>query len=70
MANSIQPRVRPPCSPAAGVADLGTVPASARCRARLSTRALFGADNEIEIQHGEAIYRLRITSLGKLILTK
>jgi hemin uptake protein HemP len=31
---------------------------------------LFDGTNEIEIQHGEAIYRLRITSLGKLILTK
>jgi hemin uptake protein HemP len=31
---------------------------------------LFAGANEIEIQHGEAIYRLRITSLGKLILTK
>jgi hemin uptake protein HemP len=39
-------------------------------RARLHTEALFDGTNEIEIQHGEVIYRLRITSLGKLILTK
>ncbi len=31
---------------------------------------LFGTDSEVEIQHGEAIYRLRQTALGKLILTK
>jgi len=39
-------------------------------RIRLRTESLFAGANEIEIQHGEAIYRLRITSLGKLILTK
>jgi len=39
-------------------------------RPRLHTEALFGAAQEIEIQHREAVYRLRITSLGKLILTK
>lgn len=37
---------------------------------RLHTDTLFGEAHEIEIQHGEAVYRLRITSLGKLILTK
>jgi hemin uptake protein HemP len=31
---------------------------------------LFGHPHEIEIEHGQAIYRLRQTSLGKLILTK
>jgi len=39
-------------------------------RTRLHADSLFCGANEIEIQHGEAIYRLRITSLGKLILTK
>ena len=39
-------------------------------RIRLRTESLFAGANEIEIQHGEAVYRLRITSLGKLILTK
>lgn len=37
---------------------------------RLRSQALFAGGHEIEIQHGEAVYRLRITSLGKLILTK
>jgi hemin uptake protein HemP len=31
---------------------------------------LFGPAQEIEIEHGQAVYRLRMTSLGKLILTK
>jgi hemin uptake protein HemP len=31
---------------------------------------LFGPLHEIEIEHGQAVYRLRRTSLGKLILTK
>lgn len=39
-------------------------------RVRLRSEALLAGANEIEIQHGEAVYRLRLTSLGKLILTK
>lgn len=31
---------------------------------------LLGTRNEIQIDHHGAIYRLRVTSLGKLILTK
>ena len=42
---------------------------ASRCR-RVRSSDVLGADSEIEIQHGEALYRLRITSLGKLILTK
>jgi hemin uptake protein HemP len=34
------------------------------------SRQLFGPHAEVTITHGEATYRLRITSLGKLILTK
>lgn len=38
---------------------------------RWETTQLFGPrNNEVEIEHRGAIYRLRITSLGKLILTK
>lgn len=36
----------------------------------LSSRDLFRADNEIQIQHDNQLYRLRITRQGKLILTK
>ena len=37
---------------------------------RLTSNSLLAGMNEIEIEHGASIYRLRITSLGKLILTK
>ncbi len=37
---------------------------------RLQSNDLLGAHQEIEIEHGTAVYRLRRTSLGKLILTK
>lgn len=43
---------------------------AARLPARLHADALFNGASEVEIQHREAVYRLRITSLGKLILTK
>jgi hemin uptake protein HemP len=39
-------------------------------RTRWDTASLFAGAHEIEIQHAGAVYRLRITSLGKLILTK
>lgn len=39
-------------------------------RRQLTSEQLFDGLTEIEIQHGDAIYRLRRTSLGKLILTK
>ncbi|WP_034411480.1 hemin uptake protein HemP [Derxia gummosa] len=37
---------------------------------RLSSAELFEQTREIEIEHNGAIYRLRITSMGRLILTK
>ncbi|MDR6292761.1 MULTISPECIES: hemin uptake protein HemP [Inquilinus] len=36
----------------------------------LDTRELFGTRRELTIQHGEDVYRLRITRNSKLILTK
>lgn len=37
---------------------------------RLRSSDLLAGDNEVEIQHDTQVYRLRRTSLGKLILTK
>ena len=37
---------------------------------RLSSQALMDGAQEVEIEHNGALYRLRQTSLGKLILTK
>lgn len=39
-------------------------------RRRVSSQALLGNDREVEIEHVGQLYRLRVTSLGKLILTK
>lgn len=46
-----------------------TTPADPHTR-RVSSAELLGAARELEISHGDALYRLRLTSLGKLILTK
>jgi hemin uptake protein HemP len=37
---------------------------------RSDSRELFSTDREIMISHGEEVYRLRLTSQHKLILTK
>jgi hemin uptake protein HemP len=37
---------------------------------RIASHVLFSGSNEVEIDHKGLIYRLRQTSLGKLILTK
>ena len=37
---------------------------------RLFSEQLLGRASEVEIEHEGAVYRLRRTSLGKLILTK
>jgi len=37
---------------------------------RISSHALMGSGREVEILHGTQLYRLRLTSLDKLILTK
>lgn len=37
---------------------------------RWDSRTLLGSASEVEIQHGDQVYRLRLTALGKLILTK
>ena len=36
---------------------------------KISSRDLFGGSREIVIEHGERLYRMRITQNGKLILT-
>ena len=37
---------------------------------QITSEQLFADFPEVQIAHGDAIYRLRQTSLGKLILTK
>ncbi len=45
------------------------LPASPAPR-RLRSQDLLGQDRELEIEHAGQLYRLRLTNLGKLILTK
>ena len=37
---------------------------------RISSERLFAGANEVQIEHRGSLYRLKQTSLGKLILTK
>ena len=48
----------------------GPVGHDAAARRRFVSAQLLGGSTEVEILHGESVYRLRLTSLGKLILTK
>lgn len=41
-----------------------------RQRKRISSQDLLANEREIEIEHVGQLYRLRLTALGKLILTK
>jgi hemin uptake protein HemP len=54
------------------VSGEGALPSqgSASALRTYSTSELFGQSREIGIAHEGAIYRLRITRMGKLILTK
>jgi len=55
----------------ASAADRSTGPAPSQPSGhRWRSADLLGPGREIEIEHGQAVYRLRLTSLGKLILTK
>ncbi|MBP8307071.1 MAG: hemin uptake protein HemP [Burkholderiaceae bacterium] len=46
------------------------IPATGGPQRRWSSQELLGSRGEAEISHGGAVYRLRLTALGKLILTK
>ncbi len=58
-----------PALGSAGTKPLASAPAPASAR-RLASGQLFGDAVEIEIEHKAQVYRLRRTTLGKLILTK
>ena len=66
MATPARPAPEKPSTPDAQPA----MPIGASCHRRWRSAELLGHQQEIEIEHGQAIYRLRLTSLGKLILTK
>lgn len=71
------PGVRPMAAQAAAPAAAGRGPAGTSGGApaadeprRVSSRTLFAGQREVVIEHEGALYRLRLTSQGKLILTK
>ncbi|MEJ6002127.1 hemin uptake protein HemP [Paucibacter soli] len=63
---------QPPPSRLAPEEDIGlpTEAAATLPLRRLCSTQLLGAARELEIAHRDQVYRLRLTSLGKLILTK
>lgn len=61
------PASTPAADPAAGGPSAADRPAAPR---RIDSSALFGNDRLLEIAHAGAVYRLSLTALGKLILTK
>jgi hemin uptake protein HemP len=62
----------PPARPAQPSAESKAPPLRAALPAprRVLSEQLFGGAVELEIDHHGVVYRLRQTSLGKLILTK
>ena len=60
-------RSAPPASPS--IARAGRSPPGAPFRA-IASDALFGGASEVRISHRGSLYRLKLTALGKLILTK
>lgn len=56
--------------PAPALAAASQRPLPATLYVQYGSRQLFGDALEVHIQHASQLYRLRVTSLGKLILTK
>lgn len=50
--------------------SVAAMPAHTYERKRINSKALMGGERELEIEHAGQLYRLRVTALGKLILTK
>ncbi len=65
---------KPPPSAAAALAQVPTAPLPLHPAApgvhRMNSDRLFGGAQELQIEHRGALYRLKQTALGKLILTK
>lgn len=59
-----------PASSPSAVVPLAPAPTPLRPRKRVNSHELLADAREIEIEHVGQLYRLKLTSLGKLILTK
>ena len=52
------------------VATVAPVPSADPRTVRISSTQLFAGASELQIEHRGAVYRLKQTAMGKLILTK
>jgi len=68
--HSARPDLAAPLVAPATVVARSVSPTPADARRRLSSDALLGGGDEVLIEHRGSEYRLRLTALGKLILTK
>jgi len=59
-----------PAGPAEPSMRIAASPAAPGARARVPSNDILRGSAEVEIDHRGTLYRLRVTSLGKLILTK
>ncbi|RZL35484.1 MAG: hemin uptake protein HemP [Rubrivivax sp.] len=57
-------------NPPKSLAAAPTASAAAEQARRVDSATLLGPRGEVFIHHQQQVYRLRVTSLGKLILTK
>ena len=62
----------PPPKPVSApqTAQVGVAPERAANTLRIDSQQLFAGAHEVQIHHHGAVYRLKQTALGKLILTK
>ena len=64
------PHSSPSLPPVSSPRVVAVAPAPPAVPRQWSSAVLLGGAGEVEIVHGAVVYRLRHTSLGKLILTK
>ena len=60
----------PASSASAAPREAAALPTPKAARAPIDSAALFAGASEVQIAHRGALYRLKQTALGKLILTK
>jgi len=65
---AMSPHGKPP--PRRAPAPLPARQPDSEPRLRWSSSTLLAGGREVEIEHEQVVYRLQLTSLGKLILTK
>lgn len=70
MAVDLNASIGPHGSPAGPDASMRAVNPAPAVRPRVASTDILRGSAEVEIDHRGTLYRLRVTSLGKLILTK